>query len=253
MGGPGFEDHFDRNAERYERARPPYPAALWRTLRDLGALTPGGRALDLGAGTGQATAALVEAGLAVTAVEPGPALAALLAARVPGATVVTARAEYVVPGAGAFDVVTAATAIHWFDLDVLLPRLHRGLVPGGLLLVWRNVYGDPEAEVTPFRQRLQRIVDRRQAPPRPGPGELEVDRWRQELTAGGLFRVERSENHRWSVELDSAQVRDLFTTFSDWTPAEAAEAARAVDDLGGTVTEHYCTWLIALRRADLPD
>ncbi|MDN4613224.1 class I SAM-dependent methyltransferase [Leifsonia sp. F6_8S_P_1B] len=253
MGGAGFEDHFDRNAERYERARPPYPPALWRALRELGALTPGARALDIGAGTGQATAPLVEAGLAVTAVEPGPALAARLATRVPGATVVNARAEDIALDAGAFDLVTAATAVHWFDLEVLLPRLHAALVPGGLLVVWRNVYGDPEAEVTPFRRGIQAIVDRRQAPPRPGPGELEVDRWRERLTAGGLFLAERTVNLRWSIDLDSARVRDLFTTFSDWTPEEADEAAAVADRLGGTVTEHYATWLIALRRAELAD
>jgi hypothetical protein len=65
--------------------------------------------------------------------------------------------------------------------------------------------------------------------------------------------VELVDAFRWSVELDSAQVLDLFTTFSDWTAEEAGEAAAAVDDLGGLVTEHYVTWLIALRRADLPD
>lgn len=40
--------HFERQADNYARARPPYPAALWDRLGELGLLTPGSRALDLG-------------------------------------------------------------------------------------------------------------------------------------------------------------------------------------------------------------
>jgi SAM-dependent methyltransferase len=47
--------HFEVHAEVYERARPPYPEALWARLRELELLQPGTRVLELGAGTGQAT------------------------------------------------------------------------------------------------------------------------------------------------------------------------------------------------------
>jgi 16S rRNA A1518/A1519 N6-dimethyltransferase RsmA/KsgA/DIM1 with predicted DNA glycosylase/AP lyase activity len=85
--------HFEAYADTYATARPPYPTALWDRVRDLGLLRPGRRALDLGAGSGQATGPLLAAGLKVTGVEPGPRLAAELHAAYPSATVLTARAE----------------------------------------------------------------------------------------------------------------------------------------------------------------
>ena len=83
--------HFDAHADTYADARPPYPAALWQRLRELGVLQPGRRALDLGARTGQATGPLLDAGVEVTAVEPGSRLAARLRDAHPGATVLVVR------------------------------------------------------------------------------------------------------------------------------------------------------------------
>ncbi len=238
--------HFEHHAATYEEARPPYPAALWRRVAELGALKPGLRAVDLGAGTGQATGGLLAAGLEVTAVEPGHQLAAQLRQSHPAARVIESTAEAADLPEAAFDLAVVATAIHWMDLDQLLPRLHRALVPGGQLLVWRNVYGDETAEVTPFRERVAEIVARRS---QPGRHRLQLsERTEADLTRSGLFATTSVDHFSWSIDLDEAQVALLFGTFSDWSPAEVEEAAAAVRDLGGTVTEHYGSWLIALRR-----
>lgn len=85
--------HFERHAGTYGQARPPYPPQLWARLRDLGLLDPGLRAIDLGAGTGQATGPMLAAGLAVTAIEPGTNLAEALQVAHPGATVIIQPAE----------------------------------------------------------------------------------------------------------------------------------------------------------------
>ena len=135
--------HFEANAAVYGQARPPYPMALWNAVRDLGVLHPGHDAVDLGAGTGQATGPLLAAGLHVTAVEPGPQLADQIRAAHPAATVMGDRAETVTLPDRSFDLVVAATSIHWMDLDVVLPKVHRWLRPDGVFLVWRNVFGDP--------------------------------------------------------------------------------------------------------------
>lgn len=243
MVDPG---HFEAHAADYERARPPYPPALWSRIRELGHLRPGCRALDIGAGTGQATAPLIAAGMRVTAVEPGPRLAARLQAANPAATVVVGRAEELKLPDASFDLVVAATSIHWMDLDVVLPKIHRLLTPEGAFLVWRNVFGDPSV-TTPFRRRVAEIVAARDAPPRPDAEDLAVTS--AELIRSGLFVVESTDVFRWKIELDDEQVRALFSTFSDWSPEEAERAAGAVRDLGGRVEENYLTWLVALQPA----
>lgn len=242
--------HFDRYAELYDRARPPYPDELRSRLAELGLLVAGHRALDLGAGSGQATRILCDAGMDVTAVEPGPALAARLHELLPGVRVLREVAETVELSPAAFDLATVATAVHWFDLDVVLPKLHTALVPGGRLAVWRNAYGDRSVPVTPFRHRIGDIVARRDAPARRLPDEADTSRWATLLQAGGYFEPVHVEDFHWSIELDEDAVRGLFTTFSDWSVAEAEQAAQAARDLGGTVTEHYLTPLIVLARTD---
>lgn len=249
MAGPG---HFDAHAELYDRARPPYPQELWARLTALGLLGPGTRVIELGAGSGQATLPLIEAGAEVTAVEPGPQLAGLLRRRAPEAKVLVDTAERVPLPAAGYDLAVAATAVHWFDLDAVLEKLHSALVPGGAFAVWRNVYGDPAAPLTPFRARIAEITASRDQPGRPGPREDDTEAWARLLTAGGLFRREHTEHFRWSIRLSSEQVRELFTTFSDWSPAEAEHAAQAVDELGGSVDEHYRTTLLVVRREESP-
>jgi SAM-dependent methyltransferase len=239
--------HFDARAEVYERFRLPYPDALWTRLQALGILRDGLRAVELGAGPGEATARLVERGVAVTAVEPGSALADRLRRRVPAAEVVVSTAEDVALPAAAFDVAFVATAIHWFDLEVVVPMLHRALRRGGQLAVWRTIFHDPEAP-TPFRDRISEIAARGMRPERPS--GLDTVYWTRALTASGHFVERHSEMFRWSVDLGTDQVRGLFSTFSDWNAGEVEGAARVVDDLGGRVTEHYVTTLIVLDRVD---
>lgn len=237
--------HFETQAANYARARPLYPNAFWDTIRDHHLLRPGRHVLDLGAGTGQATGPLLDAGLRVTAVEPGPQLAEQLRVGHPAADVIVSRAEDIDLPAGSFDIVVAATSIHWMNLDVVLPKVHRLLVPSGKLLVWRNVFGDPSV-TTPFRDRVAEIVRARDAPPRPGPDAEDVEATSTELTRRGLFVVDDISTFRWRTELDDQQVRRLFSTFSDWSAREVERAVDATVDLGGHVVEHYTTWLIVL-------
>jgi ubiquinone/menaquinone biosynthesis C-methylase UbiE len=67
-------------AGRYERGRPSYPAAAVDWLLPVGAR----RVLDLGAGTGKLTRALLNRGLEVTAVDPSDEMLAELRRAVPG-------------------------------------------------------------------------------------------------------------------------------------------------------------------------
>ena len=238
--------HFEARAESYASARPPYPEALWRRLADLGLLRPGFKALDLGAGTGQATGPMLAAGLDVTSVEPGPRLAEILRAANPTARVIVSRAEELDLPDTSFDLVVDATSIHWLDLRVTLPNIASILKPDGRFLVWRNVFGDAAAEMTPLRRRVHEIVGARTTPPRSGTDAEDRDATAAALTASGLFTVTDASTFRWSLTLDAAGIGRLFDTFSDWSPAEVQRAVDAVEESGGSVVEHYSSWLLVL-------
>ncbi|MDQ1721089.1 MAG: hypothetical protein QOI26_823, partial [Pseudonocardiales bacterium] len=89
LPGSVFAQSFGSEAARYDQARPSYPdAALDSVLTGLAAdQTDQERAtrriLDVGAGTGKLTAALLGRGAEVVAVEPDPQMLAVLAQRLP--------------------------------------------------------------------------------------------------------------------------------------------------------------------------
>lgn len=240
--------HFEQMAAEYAEARPPYPHILFDTLKTAGVIGHGLRILEIGAGAGLATKDLTRLGSAVVALEPGPQLIALMTDAVPGVEVLAARLEDAQLPDHGFDSVVAATSMHWVDLSVGLPKIHAALRPHGWLAVWRTIFGDDSFE-TEFRGRVNMIVSEREQ--RGAAVSSEERPTMEELAAGGWFEPVRTERWRWSIDLSTDQVRRLFKTFSNWSPAEAETAAQAAVDLGGLVTEHYQTVLHLLRRTSL--
>ena len=106
---------FARGAKVYERVRPEYPdrAVDWAMER-LG-LGPGAVVLDLAAGTGKLTRALVARGLEVLAVDPSSEMLAELRTAVPDLEVREGTAEAIPLEDATVDAVTVAQAFHWFD------------------------------------------------------------------------------------------------------------------------------------------
>jgi SAM-dependent methyltransferase len=69
---------FDTIATEYDRVRPSFPLAVIDWLGNKSGVRPGETVLETGAGTGQATAALVERGYRVDCIEPGASMSTLL-------------------------------------------------------------------------------------------------------------------------------------------------------------------------------
>lgn len=117
-------------AEAYQRYRPAYPDAAFARLEQL----LGGRqgvCVEIGAGSGQATAALLERFDQVIAIEPDARMAERLP-RLPGLSVLNLSAEAAPIRAGCADAIVAATALHWLDAERALPRIASWLRPGGV-------------------------------------------------------------------------------------------------------------------------
>ena len=129
---------FDRAAEDYQRTRPVCPPQLFDDLIRLAGLRAGDRVIEIGCGTGQATVPLAERGLAVTAVELGPELAAIARRRLtgfPAAEVVTCSFEDWQPQEAVFDAVVAVNCLHWIDPQLRYSKPHGLLRSGGAMVV----------------------------------------------------------------------------------------------------------------------
>ena len=128
---------FETAAAEYERHRPDYPEEALRWVADRLALDGQARVLDVGAGTGKLTRALVALGFEVVALEPGNPMLEQLRAAVPEAEALEGQAEEIPLPDQTIDAAFAGQAFHWFDRERALPELHRVIRPGGgLALLW---------------------------------------------------------------------------------------------------------------------
>ncbi|GGF36657.1 putative methyltransferase [Marmoricola endophyticus] len=115
-------------AERYERFRPGYGEDVVDLLLARGPRS----AIEVGAGTGKATRAVAGRGIAVLAVEPDPAMAAVLRRTTWGLPVSVEESTFEQLSAEPVDLVYAAAAFHWTDPDTRWTRAAQLLVPGGV-------------------------------------------------------------------------------------------------------------------------
>jgi len=129
----GGGDHFSDIAEDYARYRPVYPAEWFARLAEL---APGRRrAWDCGAGSGQAAVGLAEHFDEVVASD----ISAEQLDRAPAHSGVDYRimpAERTDLADHSVDLITAAQALHWFDLDRFYAEARRVARPGAVLAAW---------------------------------------------------------------------------------------------------------------------
>src|SRR5215813_6849285 len=131
---------FGTMAREYSQHRPTYPleAVRWALTGQQTADLQGLRVLDMAAGTGKLTEALVALQADALAVEPDPAMLAQLHARLPQVRAAQGRAEQIPAPDQAFDAVVVGDAFHWFDQTVALGEIARVLRPGGVVAALWN-------------------------------------------------------------------------------------------------------------------
>jgi SAM-dependent methyltransferase len=132
--------------------------------------------VDLAAGTGKLTRALLVTGAEVVAVEPVAEMRAALPA---GARAVDGTAEAMPLDDASADAVAVAQAFHWFDGDAAVAEIHRVLRPGGALaLVWNRRRMDD-----PLNQAINELI----APYRGHPSAFHTGAWRAAFDRTELF------------------------------------------------------------------
>ena len=216
---------FGQQAGAYDRGRPEYPAeAVAWMLGDAGQ-----DVVDVGAGTGKLTRAVLATGRTVLAVDPDAVMLAELTAREPGVRTVVGSAESLpLPDVSA-DAIAFGQSWHWVDPSGASREAGRVLRPGGVLgLIW-NIRDTSE----PWVAELAAMMDASSAEnlilgpgPRVAPpfGELEA------------------QGFSWTRELTGEQLAELATSRSTMIAASAAERAAVlaeIHELAGRVSDGH--------------
>jgi ubiquinone/menaquinone biosynthesis C-methylase UbiE len=217
---------FSSATDVYELGRVEYPPALVGALCAELRLAPGARVLDLAAGTGRLTRALLAGGLDVIAVEPQGPLRELLADHVGAARVREGVAEAIPLPDGAVAAVSVAEAFHWFDHAAALAEIRRVLAPEGGLAVIATA---PDWGGAPWAHELGSLI----ASERPQHPQIEGPSWQQALRDSGAWREPREIR---IVAERPASVEQLAAWVASLSWVVALEAQRR-ERLLGTVRE----------------
>jgi SAM-dependent methyltransferase len=128
-----FEDHFSESAASYAQSRPLYPGELFEYLASI---APSKRlAWDCGTGNGQAAQELVCHFEHVLATDASADQIAHVTQH-ERIEYRVERAEDVKLESHSVDLITVATAVHWFDLEPFYRVVRRVARKNGILAVW---------------------------------------------------------------------------------------------------------------------
>jgi len=240
-------ESFGNDAERYDRSRPTYPAALVDHLVSSGVR----RVLDVGCGTGKAARLFMARGCDVVGVEPDPRMAAV--ARRHGVVVDDGHFEGWDPRDRTFDLVASAQAWHWVDPVAGPAKAASVLVPGGRIGVFWNIASFPadlKAVLEAVYRRLAPGLDESSvALGNAGPARYGAAA--DSLRASGRFAdvtVSPYVHHRTYTAdawIDQLLTHSDHAAMDPATRAPLLDAVAAeIDRAGGDLTIRYDTWLV---------
>ena len=213
---------FDQVAQLYDRARPPYPEALFEDVVNYTALRKDARILEIGCGAGQATLPMARRGFAVDCIELGPQLTVLARDNLthfPRVKVINEGFETASLSSSRYDLLLAATAFHWLDPAIRFIKAHRVLkADGSLALFWHRPVMTLASQyyVDALRRAYQQVVPelaRNFAPP-PHPDDVTTE-YAQLIPGSGLFADLKICKHYVASEYSAKAYIDLLATFSD--------------------------------------
>lgn len=252
-------DSFLLDAEDYFAARPGYPDVLLEEAVELGDLSPPDRLLEVGCGTGEATAWFAHRGFRMMAMDRSPEMIRLARMRLEGLDGVDVQLLDFEKGTPPerFAGIVMATSYHWLDPETRVKRCADVLERGGALILLWHTHPLP---FTGYHERSQaiyeRIVPGWTPPASPGMSEERILLLIEELGADGIFEGVQRRTHDWSRVYDRALYLRLLNTYSDHRLLSGERRARLFRELadlidaefGGEVERPYRTELIVARR-----
>jgi SAM-dependent methyltransferase len=233
-------------ARQYAESRPRYPGELFAYLASL--VDRRKLAWDCATGSGQAALDLVGHFEHVVATD----ISAEQVRHAPKHP----KIEYRVAGSdhsgladGSVDLVTVASAIHWFDLGRFYSEVRRVVRPGGVLAAWTYHVGHVEPPFDRIFDHFYRDVLREYF----SPGARLVDERYEAITLPGA--PIQAENFSMSAGWNLDQMLDFVASWSGTQKyiAERGEDPAALiareleDEWGGRSRVHVVRWPLYMR------
>jgi len=220
---------FDSVATEYDAGRPSHPPGVYDTFEPL----QGRVVLDVGAGTGIATAELRRRDARVIAVDLGPLMLRAALQRSPGLAAVIANGVQLPIRDRTVDLICFAQSWHWMTAGSRILESARVLRPGGRWSAWwSHSAADGDSWFDRTWERIESVCS----------GVTRSQRtadWGSELAGSGLFNVSDVVTHRWERTLTTADwLLDLRSrSYIEALPRDTR--SELFEDLRGLVEEAF--------------
>lgn len=153
-------------ARRYASSRPYFhPVVIEKIKTFLRLQEPISRVLDVGCGTGRSSLALTAISSQVVGVDPSQAMVDQAPCHVQIRYVLAPAEQLPFPDAS-FDMITVASAFHWFDRACFLSEAARLLPVSGWLVIYGNGFKKAMQENAAFQRWNESYLSRYPSPPR---------------------------------------------------------------------------------------
>lgn len=238
---------FGRVAELYDQHRPAYPEPLVDDLIADAGLDSETGALEVGSGTGKATALFASRGIPVLGTEPSAEMAQIGLRNLAGyENVEIEQTDFELwdPAGKRFALIFSAQAWHWVDPSVGYIRARAAARPGGLLAAFWNRPDWPRASL---REALLAAYEQAspgysgEDPMHPADlAPLGEDDWEGAIASADGWGHAEIRRYPWSQDYSSAEYTGLLETTSGVQLLEASErrallaaVASVIDERGG--------------------
>jgi SAM-dependent methyltransferase len=251
---------FDQAALDYDAVRPGYPQELIEDVISISSIPRGGRILEVGCGTGQATLPFAKRGYSMLCLDIGRKLAAIAAQKCcqyPQVKIQIISFEDWPEEGNTFDLVMSATAFHWISPEVGYPKAAKALKSSGYIALFTNYHPTPHTGFFESVQKVYQKIVPEWGNPNDAPLlEERITSKEAYINGTGLFENTQIKTYAWTRDYRTEEYIKLLNTYSDHLSLEEnrrsllyGEIAEFIEkEFEGTVTRPYLSVLYIARK-----
>ena len=234
---------FDQAALDYDAVRPGYPEELIEDVISISSIPEGGRLLEIGCGTGQATLPFAKRGYSILCLDIGKELAAIAAQKCrpyPQVKIEIASFEEWEAEGNTFDLVMSATAFHWIPPEIGYPKSAKVLKDMGSIAIFSNSHPTPYTGFFKSGHKVyQKIVPEWKNPSDAPPMEESINSKETYINSMGFFERVQVRTYAWTRGFTTADYIKLLNTFSDHRSLEEGRRSRLFNEIAELIETEF--------------